>query len=626
MNFEDQLLDTELNEEKTEVSQSEDDKNLFEQMVFGSDILTIKPGSIIEGTITIKDRDYGYLSVQSKNEARIIAREIEDFEVGDTIEVKVLREDDDYLIVSKFLLDKEKEFETYSEGDIVSGVIKKRVKGGYQVSVGKNDGFLPLSLSLINPKQKFENKTYEFIIKEKGSRSLTVSRLDLIQKAQDEFFEKNNEGDVVTTIVKGILDFGVILESDNVSGLLHISEVDWNQVDDLNSIFKIGDTVTAKIIEKDVKNNKIKYSIKELKEDPFITFTETHKIGDIVDIEVAEVLDFGLKVKMGEIIGFIHVTELSWSDPYSELSKYQVGDKLEAKIVTIEEDKRNIKLSIKQLTENPWNSVKEKYPVGTILMSPVKEVFDFGAVFELEPNITGMLHISDISYKKVSSVKDLYNIGDVVTSKVIGYNDEKERVNLSVKSLIDDAWENLPNKYQIEDVVKGRVTDISNYGLFVEIEKGISAFIHSKEFAWLRDEIKEYNIGDEVEFKIIILDVPARNLVGSIKQLIQSPWKEAEEKYSIGNKVKVEIVDIQNNYVLVKLTDRFNGIIPISELSTNRIENINDYFSIGDEVEAVVIDTNESKKSIVLSIRRVKETEEKEEMNELLKQYSVDGE
>lgn len=624
MSFDDQLL-VNLDEQGNDTKTVNDDADLFEQMIFGADLMTVQPGSIIEGIITIKDREYSYLSVQSKNEARILTQEIEGYEVGDTIEVKVLREDEENLIVSKFLLDKEREYEKYSEGNVVSGKIKKKVKGGFQVAVGKNEGFLPFSLSLFNPNGQYINETFEFLIKEKGKKTLTLSRVDLVQKSQDEFFQSNKIGDVLDAVVKDVLEFGVILEANNVYGLLHISEVDWNQVKDLNEKFKIGDTVTVKIIEKNEENKKIKYSIKQLQEDPFDIFTKNHKIGDILNVDVVETLDFGLKVKIDDNIGFIHVSELDWGRPYEKINNYKVGDKLEAKLIIIDQDKRNIKLSVKQLTENPWDSVKEKYKVGDVLSLPVKDILDFGIVFEIESTINGFLHISDISYKKTGKLDDLYKIGDILDVQVIGYNDEKERVSLSVKPLIDKSWEKLANTVNIDDVVKGSITNIQKYGIFVEIEKNIEAFIHYNEFAWNKDEIKEYKVGDEVEFKIVNLEVQDRKLAGSIKRLTQSPWSEASEKYSIGNKIKIKIVDIKNNYVLVKLTERFNGIIPISELSSNRIENINDHFSEGEEVEAIVIDSNENKKSIILSIKRIQEQIEKEEMDNLLQQYSVDA-
>ena len=597
--------------------------DLFEEML--NDYLPEekKSGDVIMGIITRKDMDFAYLDLSGKQEGRILIREVEDFNVGDTIEVKVLRSDEEYVIVSKFLLDKAREFLSYEVDEIVTGTILKKIKGGYSVRVGKNEAFLPFSLASLERDKDYTEEKFNFLIKEKGRNNLTISRTDLVKKEELDYFNSINVGDIVDGKVKEVLDFGVILELGPTTGFIHISEVSWDQVSDLIEKFGINDIVKAKIIEKDDEKRKIKLSLKQLEVDPWIEFKNTHTVGDTVKGTVKEVLDFGLVVEISRNKGFVHISELAWNNAAKVLKQYKEGDIIEAKIISIDDEKKNIKLSVKQLLENPWDSVKEKYSIGDVLERPIAEVFEFGLLVELEKGIEGLLHVSDLAYRRVSNLPSKYNVGENIKFKIINFNNEKNRLSLSAKALLDDVWEKIDEKYNVGDIVKGKVINVQDYGILIEIQEGIEVFIHKNEFSWDKNENKEYRTGDEVEFKIINIDKSEKKIGGSIKQLTVSPWKEAAEQYKKGNKVTVPITSIQENFVLVKLTDRFDGMIPKKELTEEFLKEISEKFSVGDEVEAIVTELNEKKKSIVLSVKRIKEIEESKEMEELMKKYGV---
>ena len=582
-----------------------------------------KSGDVVEGIITRKELDYGFLDLNAKKEGRIYASEVKDFEIGDKIEVKVLREDDENIIVSKFVLDKAKELASFNVDDIVTGEIIKKIKGGYTVRIGKNEAFLPFSLARFDKNKDYTGQKFKFLIKEKNKSNITISRSDLIKIEEEKYFENVNIGDVVTGKVKEIFDFGIILDLEATSGFIHISEISWDQVDNLTERYKIGDEISAKIIEKDAEKNRLKLSIKQLSEDPWISFAASHHVGDIVEAVVKDVLDFGLVVTVDDNSGFVHVSELAWHNGAKELKNYKEGDKFSAKIIQVENDKKNVKLSVKQLSENPWDTVKEKYHIGDILEKPVTEVFDFGLLISLEKDIDGLLHVSDLSYKREANLSSKYKAGDLIKFKIVNFNDEKNRITLSAKALLDDRWEVLEETYDFDNAFTGKVMNVQDYGIFVELEKGIEVFIHKNEFSWDRKEHKEYKVGDEVEFKVIVVDKLDKKLSGSIKQLQKSPWKEAIEQYKKGNIVNTEIVEVQENFVLIKLTDRFNGIIPKRELTEEFLKDISEKFSVGDKVEAVITDINEKRKSIALSVKKVQQMEEKKELDELMKVYGV---
>lgn len=582
-----------------------------------------KSGDVVEGVITRKELDFGFLDLNAKKEGRIYASEVKDFEIGDKIEVKVLREDEDNIIVSKFLLDKAKELASFNVDDIVTGEIIKKIKGGYTVKIGKNEAFLPFSLARFDKNKDYTGQKFKFLIKEKNKSNITISRSDLIKIEEEKYFEKVNIGDVVTGKIKEVFDFGIILDLEATSGFIHISEISWDQVDNLTEKYEIGNEISAKIIEKDAEKNRLKLSIKQLSEDPWVTFAASHNVGDVVEAVVKDVLDFGLVVTVDGNSGFVHVSELAWHNGAKELKNYKEGDKFSAEIIQIEDEKKNVKLSVKQLSENPWDTVKEKYHIGDIIEKPITEVFDFGLLISLEKDIDGLLHVSDLSYKRETNLSSKYKAGDVIKFKIVDFNDEKNRITLSAKALLDDRWEVLEETYDFDNEFKGKVMNVQDYGIFVELEKGIEVFIHKNEFSWDRKEHKEYKVGDEVKFKVIVVDKLDKKLSGSIKQLEKSPWKEVTEQYKKGNIVNTEIVEIQENFVLVKLTDRFNGIIPKRELAEEVLKDISEKFSVGDKVEAVITDINDKRKSIALSVKKVQEMEEKKELDELMKVYGV---
>jgi len=212
-----------------------------------------KSGDVVEGIITRKELDYGFLDLNAKKEGRIYASEVKDFEIGDKIEVKVLREDEDNIIVSKFVLDRAKELASFNVDDIVTGEIVKKIKGGYTVRIGKNEAFLPFSLARFEKDKDYTGQKFKFIIKEKNRSNITISRIDLIKIEEEKYFESVNVGDVVTGKVKEIFDFGIILDLGAASGFVHISEISWDQVDNLHERYKIGDEIQF-VKEENAKN------------------------------------------------------------------------------------------------------------------------------------------------------------------------------------------------------------------------------------------------------------------------------------------------------------------------------------------------------------------------------------
>lgn len=490
-----------------------------------------KPGAVIEATITRKELEYSFLDISSKLEGRVRSFEIKDLNVGDKVSVQVIRTEEDFVIVSKLALDRLRELESYNVSDVVSGTVVKQIKGGYNVKIKNINAFLPLSLSGAKGNE-IVGKTFDFLIKEKNKKGITLSKTDLTRKEISDFIETLELGAVVSATVKEILDFGAVLELGPTTGLLHISELSWEQTNDINSVLKIGDVIDVKIIE-------------------------------------------------------------------------------------LNKEKAKIKFSIKQLTENPWLATKQKYTIGEKRTGVVKEILDFGLIIDIDgTNDEGFMHISDINYRKFFKLDKNFKVGDKVTFVITNLNDEKQRISLSSKAILDELWENIDNIIAVGDIIKGKVLFTQDYGMFVELDNKLEAFIRRNEYAWTKSELTEFNENDEIEFRVIAIDKENKKITGSIKEMYISPWVEAMDQFRMGQVITVPITDKIENGLLVQLTNRFKGLIPTREIASEH--------NIGDEITVAIIDSNEKKSSIILSEKKVVNNKQKAEMDELMKKYGAE--
>lgn len=509
----------------------------------------IENGEVIKGCILRKDIDYGYMDIGAKGEAKVRINEINNFEIGEEIEVIVTSKAEDrdgYLKVSRLAYDLEKNWnlinENFENKNILEGIITKKVNGGYIVDIFKYKTFLPGSLSLFKDKEEVVNKKINVVIKDVKDgkiKKIIVSRKEAENRKIEEEMKNVNVGEVVKGRVKEILDFGIIVEIGNLSGLVHFSEISWKK---------------------------------------------------------------GIKFK----------------------EKYSVGDTIEVKIIDINKSKKNLRLSIKQLTANPWDDVEEKYPVGKEIEGIVENIEKYGAFIEIEEGIEGLLHISDLSWgKKLGNIDKFIKIGDKITVKVIELDKENKKIKLGLKQLTEDPWKTASEKYLVGTIIDAKIESIQNYGLFVQLEEGIDAFVHIADIAWLNPSVKSYNKGDIVKVKIIEFDEEGKRIKAGIKQLEANPWDEIFEKYKIGDIVKRNIKEISKFGLFVEIESGIDGMIHISQASKDFIKNLEERYQIGDEVEAEIIDLDKENKKIKLSIKNLELKKKKEEEKEMIEKYGT---
>ncbi len=509
----------------------------------------IESGQVKEGVIISRDSDYGYLHIGGKSEGRLKASEIEDFEVGDEIKVLVLNKEDKegYTRISRLAYEQaqnwEKIQEAHANEEVLDGKVQRRVNGGYIVEVLKYMSFMPNSLS--------------------GIRG-----------------DEDAIGREIKVVIKDI---------------------------------------------KDGKKKKILVSGKEVKMKEEKKYIAGINEGDILEVEVKDILDFGLSVIVGPIVGFIHISEVAWKKVDDLKKLFKSGEKLKAKVINKDEDKRSLKLSIKQLKEDPWNSVEDKYKVDDIVSGKVVRTVKFGAFVELEEGLEGLVHVSDLSWSKsLKNIDDYLQEGDEIKVKVIELSPKDKKLKLSIKDLKEDPWTSAAEKYPVGKVVTGKIVEVKDFGIFVNVEEGVDVFVHISDLAWRKEDEKDYKIGDEVTLQILEVYLDTQKIKGGIKQLEKSPWEKIQDKYKVGDIVKRTINNITAFGIFIEIENGIDGMIHISEASKDYIKKLEDRFEVGQEIEAEIIEINSEEEKIKLSIRKIEEKEETEETEDLMAKYGVE--
>ena len=501
-------------------------------------------GEVVTGRIISIDRDHVLVDIGYKSEGQIRIQEFRDengevdAKVGDKVEVMVEWWDDDEerVILSKEKAANVKVWEAikvcYDEDDTIEGTISNRVKGGFSVDIGV-PAFLPGSQADLRPIRNLDDlvgKTFEFkILKYNRKRSnIVLSRRVILEAEREKKRAKTLasifEGKVVDGVVKNITEYGVFIDLGGVDGLLHITDISWGRVKHPSELFSIGDDITVKILSLDLEKERVSLGMKQLTPDPWTKAAENYPVGSRVTGRVVSLTDYGAFVELEEgIEGLIHVSEMSWTRKIRHPSKVvSVGDEVKAVVLDIKPDNRRISLGMKQVTPNPWDVIAEKYPVGTTIEGKIKNITDFGLFIGIDEGIDGLVHISDISWtKRIKHPSEIYKKGDVLQAIVLDIDKDNERFSLGVKQLQDDPWKTVAVRYEVGKEITGTVTNVTDFGIFVELEEGIEGLVHVSEIS--KEKIKTpvglYNVNDVLTAKVMNINSEERRIGLSIKRL-----------------------------------------------------------------------------------------------------------
>ncbi len=509
---------------------------------------------IIEGRIIRIEGDYVLVDVGYKSEGIILRSEWEENdpppEPGQHIKVLIEDVEDVHGLVddsrgmislSKRKAEKieawKKVMEQVHEGDVVTGVVTRKIKGGLLVDIGVNV-FLPASqVDIRRPADigDYIGRTIQCIVLkiDEARRNIVVSRRALIEAERAEkkaqLLAELEVGQLRKGVVKNIAEFGAFVDLGGIDGLLHITDMSWGRINHPSEMVSIDQEIEVQILHIDHEKEKIALGLKQKTASPWEQVPAKYPVGSKIRGSVVNVMSYGAFVKLEEgIEGLVHISEMSWTKRISHPSELvEIGDEIDVVVLGINQEKQEISLGMKQTQENPWDKVADRYPPGSVVKGTVRNLTNYGAFIEIEEGIDGLLHVSDMSWtRKISHPSEVVEKGQQVECRVLSVDQDRRRIALGFKQLSEDPWANdIPSKYEPGQVVKGTVTKITNFGVFVGLENGLEGLLHISELADHKVENPEevVQVGQEIEVKILRVDADERKIGLSRKRV---EWAE----------------------------------------------------------------------------------------------------
>jgi small subunit ribosomal protein S1 len=519
-------------------------------LVSGDEVQDFTPGAILKGRVSSVVGDDFVVELGLKSEGVLDRTEFdepENVKIGD--EVRVLLEDvegDTGLVkISKRKADRiinwEAIMKSKKEGDPVSGKVTKKIKGGLLVDIGV-PVFLPASQVDIRRPGEISDwigRSIDAVILkiDEERRNIVISRRKMIEQQREELKRKTLDGlsigQVIKGTVKNIADFGAFIDLGGIDGLLHITDMSWGRINHPGDILKIDQELEVKVLSIDKDKEKIALGLKQKDASPWENIEQKYPVGSVHEASVVNIMSYGAFCKLEEgVEGLVHISEMSWTKRINHPSEVVTQDqKVKVKVLEINKDKQEISLGMKQVEENPWERVAEKYPPGSVVEGKVRNIANYGAFVEIEEGIDGLLHVSDLSWtKKIGHPSEVLKKSETVRAVVLSVDQEKQRIALGLKQMQEDPWTTvIPANYRPGMVVKGHVTKIANFGVFVELEPGLEGLLHISEISDQKVEKPEdqLKVGQELEVKILRVDSDERKIGLSLKR---AQWAVEEEK------------------------------------------------------------------------------------------------
>ena len=524
-------------------------EELFESSQYNQNI---KPGQIIEASVINITADHAVLSAGLKSESFVNINQFKssdgelEVNIGDKVKV-VIEEIEDGEGQTRLSRQKAKNEATWAKlisatesGEIITGLIQNRIKGGFMVLIDDVTAFLPGSLVDVRPvreTQYLEGTTSEFkVVKaDKTSNNIVVSRKAALlgdsEENRGEMLSKLNEGDVVEGIIKNLTDYGAFIDLGGLDGLLHITDISWK------------------------------------------------------------------KIK--------HPSEL-----------LNIAEKIQVKIISIDNEKNRVSLGLKQLEDDPWDDLIKNYEIGMKAACTISNITDYGLFMEIDDGIEGLVHVSEIDWTNNNpNPHKIANVGDQVEVMILGIDKEKRRVSLGIKQCLPNPWTDFADKHKENQTIKGKIKSITDFGIFVELNGGIDGLVHISDVSWESDEdidLSAYKKSDEIETMILAIDSNKQRISLGIKQLDNDPFQEYLANHPKNSTVTGVISEVDERNALVSLAEKVNGLLNISEVSRDKVEDMRSSFRPNDEIEAKIVGFDKKNRTIKLSIKAKEETEEKE--------------
>ncbi len=509
--------------------------------------------AVVSGTVIKITDKHAVIDIGLKSEGLVPLDQVLDhngvprFNVGDVIEVVVEREENEggYLVsYEKALRHKvwDKLEEAANTKTPVKGMVVSRVKGGLTVDIGIK-AFLPGSQVEVRPVRNLDGyigtEIEVRVIKLNKKRgNVVISRKEILEEEQNEkkaiTLSTLEEGAVFTGVVKNLTDYGAFVDMGGLDGLLHITDMSWGRLTHPRDLVNVGDEIQVKVLKFDKEKQRVSLGFKQLTPDPWLDAIERYPVGAQVRGRVLSVTDYGSFVELEQgIEGLVHVSEMTWSKRMKHPSKLvKPGDEVDTIILSVNPNDRRISLGMKQLQDNPWEALEDKYPVGAIIEGRVRNLTDFGAFIEIEDGIDGLVHVSNLSWtKRIKHPSEVLKKGEKVKAIVLGVEPENRRLSLGVKQLQPDVWDTFFAQHRVGDVIKGKVLRTAQFGAFVEIAEGVEGLCHVSEAVDEHGKQVNLEVGDEHEFKIVKMSQEEKKVGLSIKAVGEEASRAEVESY-----------------------------------------------------------------------------------------------
>ena len=527
------------------------------QTLYEDSLKTMEEGQILKGIVIEINPDHVTVDVGYKSEGHIPVQEFlrrnkkVDVKVGDRIDVFLEKMDSEegLLILSKEKAEKVTVWRDISrscrEGEVMEGEIVSKVKGGLSVDLGGINAFLPGSQIDLKPVRNLDaligqRLKFKVIKFNRKRNNIVLSRRTLLEEERKQLREdtlKNiKEGDLVEGTVKNLTDYGAFVDLGGVDGLLHITDIAWGRIGHPSEKLSVEDRIKVKVLHFDQEKGKVSLGLKQALPDPWDSVPEQYPVGTRIKGKVVNTTDYGVFVELGEgVEGLVHVSELTWSKKLKHPSKIvHIGDTVEVMVLDCDPIKRRISLGMKQIEPNPWALIEERYPVGAKVAGRVKTITDFGIFIGFEEGVDGLVHVSEMSWtKKIKHPGEFYKKGQEVEAIVLNIDPRNERFSLGIKQLTPDPWKDVSRRYRRGEIVTGKVTNVTDFGAFVELEEGIEGLVHVSEIS--REKVERpsdmLKVGDMVSAIVLHIDSHERRIGLSMKGVLEKTEKAEIEKY-----------------------------------------------------------------------------------------------
>ena len=519
-----------------------DDKLTMEYLLSGQTKTDFKVDSIVSGTIVEKRQDGALVDIGLKAEGFIPYTEFKNWDevnVNDQIDVYLEELENEQnqpgisLQKAAFIQTWKKITSDFGEGSVIRGKMKKKVKGGILIDLDGVEAFLPGSQIDIGPVKNLDDlidQEYDFkILKINQERhNIVVSRRELLEESRKDmraqFLKEMKVGELRKGKVKNITDFGAFIDLGGVDGLLHITDMSWGRITNPKEMLEVGQEIEVMVLDIDFAKERVSLGLKQKSANPWDDVEAKYPVGSTVKGHVVNIMPYGAFVEIEQgVEGLIHVSEMSWTKRITKASDVvSSGEEVEAVILEVNKADKKISLGLRQKTRNPWEVLAEKYPPGSHIKGKVRNMTTYGAFVEIENDIDGMIHVSDMSWtRKINHPNEVLKVGEEVEAVVLDIDPTQQRISLGLKQTEVDPWANIEQIYKIGDVVKGKVTKVTAFGAFIELSHKIDGLVHISQIS--RDHVEKVkdklNLGDEIEAVVIKIDKDERRIGLSIKAL-----------------------------------------------------------------------------------------------------------